>query len=37
MNPNNTQVLVKPQEADYDAVSYLAYLNEGLAEFAVNK
>lgn len=37
MNPANRQVLVKPKGADYDANTYLAYLNEGLKAFSLIK
>lgn len=37
MNPANRQVLVKPKGADYDATTYLAYLNEGLTAFDLTK
>lgn len=37
MNPANRQVLVKPKGADYDATTYLAYLNEGLKAFSLIK
>lgn len=33
MNSSNRQVLVKPKGADYDPITYLNYLNEGLAAF----
>lgn len=33
MNSTNRQVLVKPKGADYDPITYLAYLNEGLEVF----
>lgn len=33
MNSTNRQVLVKPKGADYDPITYLAYLNEGLDVF----
>lgn len=33
MNSTNRQVLVKPKGADYDPITYLKYLNEGLAAF----
>lgn len=33
MNSTNRQVLVKPKGADYDPITYLNYLNEGLAAF----
>ncbi|MCW2263095.1 MULTISPECIES: protein-disulfide reductase DsbD family protein [Sphingobacterium] len=37
MNSANRQVLVKPKGADYDATTYLAYLNEGLTAFTLAK
>lgn len=37
MSSSDRQVLVKPKGADYDAVTYLAYLNEGFAAFKSTK